>query len=66
MKKVDVLREKLAKYEIEDFDYLGERIVLFANSEKWNNLSEFDRSEIEELLDRQLNNVRVAREGLEQ
>lgn len=33
MKKVDVLREKLAKYEIE-FEYLGERIVLFANSEK--------------------------------
>jgi hypothetical protein len=54
MKKVDLLREKLAEYEVEDFGYLGDVIVLFANSERWNSLSESARSEIEELLDQQL------------
>jgi hypothetical protein len=46
MKKVDLLREKLAEYEVEDFGYLGDVIVLFANSERWNSLSESARSEI--------------------
>jgi TRAP-type C4-dicarboxylate transport system substrate-binding protein len=78
MKKVDLLREKLAEYEVEDFGYLGDVIVLFANSERWNSLSESARSEIEELLDQQLDeeygleltdengNVRGARKRLSQ
>jgi len=48
---VDRLREKLAEYETEDYDYFAGFICLFANDPKWDALPEAVKAEILELLE---------------
>jgi len=57
VKNVDRLREKLAEYEIEDYDYFAGFICLFANDPKWDALPEAVRAEILELAERQFNTM---------
>ncbi|MBD1845834.1 hypothetical protein H6F89_20980 [Cyanobacteria bacterium FACHB-63] len=53
MKTLDLLLKKFDEYEFEDFAVFADSVVvLFTNSDRWNELPESIRAEILELLDR--------------
>ncbi|MBD2078467.1 hypothetical protein [Leptolyngbya sp. FACHB-17] len=58
MKTLDLLLKKFDEYGFEDFAVFADRVVvLFANSDRWEKLPESVRTEILELLERQLERV---------
>ncbi|MBN8564250.1 MAG: hypothetical protein J0L70_27325 [Leptolyngbya sp. UWPOB_LEPTO1] len=58
MRTLDVLLKKFDEYGFEDFAVFADSVVvLFANSDRWEELPDLVRAEILELLGRQIENV---------
>ncbi|MBD1855235.1 hypothetical protein NDI36_30275 [Leptolyngbya boryana FACHB-1624] len=63
MRTLDMLLKKFDEYGFEDFAVFADSVVvLFANSDQWEELPDLFRAKILELLGRQLENVQQ-REG---